>query len=78
MKDYRRLIFIDKKPFKGKDIFDTVRRDPFMSHILELSTREANSQKRYNCFIAIALKKECLLHSLLLEENRDSSLFSNL
>ena len=26
-KDCRRLIFVDEKPFKGKDIFDIVKRD---------------------------------------------------
>ena len=75
LKDHRRLIFTDEKPFKGKDIFDTVRRDPFTGLIPTLNTKEANSRKRHNCFTAIALKKECPSYSLVLEENGDSSLF---
>ena len=46
-----------------------------MGHVFELNRKEANSRKRYNCFTAITLKKECPSHSLVLEENRDSSLF---
>ena len=57
LKDHRRLIFTNEKPFKGKEIFDTVRRDPFTGLIPTLNTKEANSRKRHNCFTAIALKK---------------------
>ena len=57
LKDHKRLVFIDEKPFKGMDIFTSARRDPFTGVVPHLSAPDANSRKRHNCITALTLKK---------------------
>jgi hypothetical protein len=74
--DHRRLVFADEKPFKGKDLYDRVRRDPLTGIVPNL-TCNANSRNRYyNVFCAISMKEDIPFCSRVVDETGDAILFS--
>jgi transposase len=78
IRDQTRIVFVDEKPLKEKDLFFKVRRDPFTGNIPH-HTRScnANSKNIYNIFAAVTAKRNVRrnVEYVILEETGDAYLF---
>ena len=72
--DPKRLVFMDKNPMKGVDIYTHVRKNLFTDDVPNL-TCDTNSKNCYNVLAVVALKKESPICTRVVQETGESIVF---
>ena len=73
--DHKNVVFGDEKPFKGVDIFDRVRRDPFTGEVPHLVCN-SDFKNCYNVFAFCSLKRDKPTCTRVVKETGDAIAFS--